>query len=380
MYLKKIGLVNFRNYEKVEVELGEKNVIYGKNAQGKTNFLEAIGFLALTKSFKNVFTPELLNWGKNFSRIEASLLKDNKKHQIEIYFDRDKDKRIKIDKLNKKLSIYIGFLKVVLFLPSDLNLITDSPNKKRIYFNNLLSQINNFEQENKRIKYFNSLTQFRKLILNRNRILYLIKNKKAKKEELDFWDSQIVKYGSEIFLVRKRTFLFLNKIIGVIFKNLTKEEKDLKIKYIPSLNWRKDEDISQTYKEKLKNSLKKDIEKTMTQIGPHRDNFIFMLDDKDLSSSGSRSEFRETILALKFSEIKLIEKLTNEEPIILLDDAASELDKKHQKYFFDFMDDYIKNKKGQTFITTSDLNQINKNFLKKADKFQVLNNELIKEL
>jgi len=345
------------------------NILVGPNATGKTNILEAIYFLSRTNSPRLHYQKDLIKYNNNFFRLAALVISGSRKLNLETSLEIKNreicETKLKINKKMRKTSEFISQLKAVFFLPSEISLIDSSPAHKRAYFNNLLIQT--------RPLFYQTLIRLNKIIYSRNRLLENIKNRKARENELLFWDQELVLCGISIFLYRRQVVSFINRIIDSIYKNLTLTSDKLSILYQPFLSDAKNlsqKVMEKKYQEELLKLKNEEIKQACSLLGPHRDNFIFKIGAKSLALFGSRGEFREAVLALKLSEGKLIEKVAEDKPILLLDDVASELDNQRKDYLFNFLKKYIA-ADGQVFITTTLLDNINQEILDRAKIFKV---------
>jgi len=340
----------------------------GANRAGKTNLLESIYFLSFGSSFKSRSPQNLIKIPHQFCSVVGLATINERKLSLKINLYKEDSiikKQFIINRKLRKLSEFLGKVKVVSFLPTDINLVESSPAEKRKYFDNLIFQIVPY--------YYSTVTYLEKVILRRNKVLERLKQKRAQEEELLFWNKELLNYGWEIFLQRKRVINFLNHLLNKIFSQLNQNQSHLTIKYLsflPSYFQKDKKIVTDWWQKKLTQLKNQEIEKTCTLVGPHRDDFRFFLNNQDLSTLGSRSELRQTILALKFAEGKLIEKVTQEKPIFLLDDIDSELDKQNRKCLFEFLEKH-QDDFGQIFLTTTSLEKINQDFLKQAKIFKI---------
>jgi DNA replication and repair protein RecF len=373
MHLDSLSLINFRNYKKAKLKFGQVNILFGKNTAGKTNLLEAIHFLSYTYPFKFNHQRNLINKNAAFTRLEGLVFKDRKLNIIATLESKSNliyEKKFKVNKILQKPSNFLGDLKVISFLPSDISLINAPPSQKRRHFNKLLILLDPL--------YCQKLLRLKKIIHTRNKLLELIRNKKSQKDELLFWDKELANYGAFVFLRRQQVISLINKIIKPIYQDLTSTKDKLSITYqsfFQKLKKFGKEKIVSGYQAEIAKIRHKETRAACSLLGPHRDDFIFKLNNYPLIFFGSRSQFREAILALKLSEGKLVEKVTLEKPILLLDDVGSELDEERKNYLFDFLKKYIL-PSGQVFITTTSLEKINKEFLEKAKIFKIENGKV----
>lgn len=364
MILKKIELFNFRNYNYLKVILNPKiNVFIGKNGMGKTNILESIYFLAITKSYRTNFDNRMIKEKETITKVKGVLLKENKlSSNLEMQIINDVKKAI-IDKTEiKKLGDYISNLNVIIFSPESIELIKGSPNIRRRFLNIEITQIDK--------KYLKQLSNYNELLKIRNGYLKLIKdNKKIDKLYFDVITDKLIENAIYLYQKRNDYIKEINKYLEKIYLEIAEKGK-LRIKYINNIDSYEDIKIKEYLNQKYKNSYKSEIEQGKTLYGPHRDDFLFVLDDKDIKNYGSQGQQRMAILSLKLSEIEIFKNITNEDPILLLDDIFSELDKFKKKKFIEYI-----SKKTQTIITTTD---INKKSLNNATIFTVKDEKISK--
>ena len=337
MYIKKLKLENFRNYEKQEIEFDKNvNIIYGDNAQGKTNIIESIFVCSLGKSFRTNKDKELINKDKEYSRVEMISFKEDR--EVKINFEIYNKKSFSVNGIKvKKTSDVLGKNYVVLFTPEDINILRNEPSKRRRFLNIIISQL--------RPMYVHLLNQYNKTIEQRNIYLKQIKYERKDVKNLDIWDEQIAKLGIKIYNYRKEFIEKINeKIIDIHFK-ITEDNEKINIKYITN--------IGENYLENLKKNRKKDIEKGYTSIGIHRDDLEIFINENDVSVYGSQGQKRTTIISLKLAEANVIYDEIGQRPIILLDDFMSELDKKRIQGLFENIKD------NQVIITCTDSFKIN---------------------
>jgi DNA replication and repair protein RecF len=326
MKLKSISLENVRNYEKLRFDFPDEKIIIiqGPNAQGKTNFLESILLLSLTKSFAAAKQEELIMWEKDFARIEGTIIDQEDSLELELFWGKTKQfpKTTKVNNVKKKTEDFVGTLQSVIFTPKEMNLISDSPSIRRRYLNIILSQTDK--------SYLRSLSKYQNILKNRNALLKMIGANRAKEDELTFWDTKLVEEGSNIYFKRRKLIKEIQKTLSDNYSHIAGKKNSLKIiwsKEIPESL----EKINSFYQKKIKAMRPKDIATETTLSGPHRDDFSILLNEKEISISGSRGEWRSAVLALKLSEVDYIKKSTKKTPILLLDDVLSEFDSERQK-------------------------------------------------
>ena len=337
MYINKLKLENFRNYDIQEIEFDKNiNIIYGDNAQGKTNILEAIFICSLGKSFRTNKEKELINKEKKYAKLEMISSKEDR--EVKINFEIEEKKNFKINDIKiKKISDILGKNYIVLFTPEDITILKNDPSKRRRFLNIMISQL--------RPMYVHLLNKYNKTIEQRNIYLKQIKYEGKPIENLEIWDEQLVNLGTKIYEYRKNFIEKLNeKIIDIHLKTTENKEK-IRIKYITN--------IENNYLDKLKKNKNNDIKKGYTEIGIHRDDFEIYINDNPISIYGSQGQKRTTIISLKLAEANVIYEEIGERPVILLDDFMSELDKKRIQGLFENI------KENQVIITCTDSFKIN---------------------
>jgi len=350
MKLKKLHIEGFRNINKIDLDLNPNvNVLLGQNAQGKTNILESIFLLVLTKSFRTNDINNLIKWENDFAKIDALKVNEqnNDEENLEIIIAKQNDsnkKQTKINAVKVKFVDFISHLTAVIFEPGDLNLIILEPTLRRRYMDILNSEICG--------EYLVALAKYNKIIKIRNKLLGNIRDNLSVIDELTFWDEKMLDYGSFLIVKRKEMIDFYNQNLNEIFTKIADKKTNLKIRYESRIKSIDQEDIRKELRELLEISKLEDINYARTSFGPHRDDISFFIDDKDIREFGSRGEFRSLILALKICELLYVENVTSEKPILLLDDVFSELDSNRRKYLLEVIKNY------QTIITTTDKSHI----------------------
>ena len=337
MFIEKIKLENFRNYDLQEIEFDKNvNIIYGDNAQGKTNILEAIFICSLGKSFRTNKEKELINKEKEYSKIEMISSKEDRK--VKINFELQEKKKFYINNIQtKKVSDILGKNYIVLFTPEDISILKNEPSKRRRFLNIMISQL--------RPIYVHLLNEYNKLIEQRNSYLKQIKYDGKSIDNLVIWDEQIAKLGTKIYEYRKEFIEKINKKIYDIHLKTTESKEKIEIKYISN--------VGNNYLEKLKKNQEEDIQKGYTQVGIHRDDFEIYINKNKVSAYGSQGQKRTAIISLKLAEAEVIFEEIGERPVILLDDFMSELDKKRIQGLFENI------KENQVIITCTDSFKIN---------------------
>lgn len=338
MIIKSIELADYRNYDFLELHFDKgTNILYGDNAQGKTNILEAIFVAATTKSHKGSKDKEIIHFNRDEAHIRTYLEKEGVESRVDMHLRSSKSKGIAVDgqKL-KKAADLLGLCNVVFFSPEDLGIIKNGPSERRRFVDMELCQLDSF--------YLYNLNHYNKIVNQRNKLLKDMYMNPDLKETLSIWDMQLVSFGSKI-IERRRIFVEqLNEIIYDIHKKLSGDREELKIQYEPDVE-------IEDFEKKLKACQDRDMKSKMTSAGPHRDDFSFMVGDIDIRKFGSQGQQRTAALSLKLSEIELVKKITKDTPILLLDDVLSELDSNRQNYLLNSIGEI------QTIITCTGLEE-----------------------
>lgn len=349
MKITNINVKNFRNYTDLSVSFNDNiNVFIGKNAQGKTNLLEAIFFCGVGTSFRSIKDKEVIKWNEEFSKIEIEVEKKYRKEKIEIIFSKTSKKTIKIDSIAvKKIGDLLGEVPVVFFSPDELKLIKESPDERRKFMNIDISQTNK--------KYFYNLQRYEKILANRNKFLKDTKDIELLKDCIDIWDRSLVDVAEKIIIEREN---FIKKLAPLAQKAhfyISNGKEDLKIQYKGF-----DKGKSDSYKESLYKALKKNLEKDFrlgyTSIGPHRDDIDIYLNNIEVKNFGSQGQQRTVSLSLKLAELEIIKEKTGDYPILLLDDVFSELDSDRRQRLLKFTT------RTQCFITCTDFDKNDENY------------------
>lgn len=360
MKITSLKINNFRNYNKLFLDFNpSKNIIIGKNGMGKTNIVEAIYVLALTKSFRGSKDDVIINYNSDNTRVEGTVV-DEYKQDYKIVISKDENKKVWINKKKiPKLVDYLSNINIVLFTVDDLKLVKDTPNTRRKLINIELSQFSN--------DYLKITTLYNKILKQRNsylKTLYL--NGNASHEYLDIITSKLIDYAIKIYEYRYNFIEDISKYITDNYKKITGLD-NLKIVYKSDFMNKSREDIEKLYKK----NKERDIYSGITNIGVHRDDFDFILDNKPLKDYGSEGEQKNAVIALKMAEIEIFKEKKNIIPILILDDLFSELDKTKINNIFKFIDNDI-----QTFITTTEITKLSKK-LRDNSKIFIVNNGVV---
>ena len=357
MVIKSLELKNYRNYKDLYIEFSDgTNILYGNNAQGKTNILEAIYVCATTKSHRGSKDREIINFNTEDAHICMHVERKSIVHKIDMHLKRSKTKGAAIDGLIvKKSSELFGVVNVVFFSPEDLGIIKNGPSERRRFIDLELCQLNKI--------YLHNLTNYNKVVNQRNNHLRQLSFSPALKETLDVWDSQLVSYGRQVILQRRKFVRELNELIGPIHDRLSGQKESLKLVYEPSVD---DESFERVLASKRTN----DIRIKTSTVGPHRDDINFIVNGIDIRKFGSQGQQRTAALSLKLAEIELVKSKINDTPVLLLDDVLSELDSFRQNYLLESIKDI------QTVITCTGLDEFVNNRFSINKVFRVIDGTL----
>lgn len=354
MYIEKIKLKNFRNYEEQEVILNPNlNIFYGNNAQGKTNIIESIFLCSIGKSFRTNKDKELIKFNKEIASVLIEYEKSDREGSIKVELSNKKNILVNGIKI-KKLSELLGNLNIVIFTPDDIQILKEGPQKRRRFLDVMIGQL--------RPNYVHYLNLYNKTLEQRNNYLKQIKLENKSEEMLEIWDEKLAEYGEKIFIYRNEFIEKIKQKINNIHKNITEEKEILKLEYESNCN------NKENYLNLLKLRRKLDIIKGFTTKGIHRDDFMIYINNELVNVYGSQGQNRTAVLSLKIAEMQVIYDEIGEFPILLLDDFMSELDEKRRNNFLE----YIENT--QVIITCTDkIKNINKN----SKMFQVKEGEIL---
>ena len=346
MYLKNIKVKSFRNYEEQQIDFGKKiNILYGQNAQGKTNILEAIFLCAFGKSFRTKKEKEMIEKDEEFAKVESENQKKDRDGKISIILSNKKIISVNGVKI-KKLSELLGNINIVIFTPDDIDILKEGPSERRRFLDMMIGQL--------RTNYVYNLNMYLKTIEQRNNYL---KQKNINESMLEIWDDKLAEYGHNIYKYRKEFIEKIKAEIGEIHKEITDEK--ITIKYKSDC-----EDIEE-YKNHLKRNRQIDKLKGYTTAGTHRDDFKVLINGEEVKVFGSQGQNRTAILSLKLAELKVIHNDIEEYPILLLDDFMSELDEQRISNFLN------KIKNIQVIITCTKNIEINNSLSHKVEKGKI---------
>ncbi len=340
MRVQSLHIQGFRNLSKATLEFDpDSNFVgfVGSNGQGKTNVLETLFLLGISKSFRTAENEEMIGFDQDFFSLKGELERKDGKVTAEVILTRVPAKKtLKINGGIKKASDYIGNLGVVFFSPDDLGMVHLSPSLRRRYLDLLLSQLDR--------EYLENALKYQSAIKQRNSLLRRISDGQAQVGELEFWDQELANSGSVMRQKRETVVKKISDFVRPYYKEASGTQDELSIEYLPSGGHDSSADALMAM---LQKNHSRDVAMGSTQSGPHRDDLQFLCNGHDLASFGSRGEWRSLVLTLKFAEIELLKEKNGEAPILLLDDVFSELDESRQKTLFNSI------KGCQTFVTTT---------------------------
>lgn len=350
MYIESVQLKNFRNYQSLELEFDQgTNILFGDNAQGKTNVLEAVYLCGTTKSHKGSKDREMIHFDEEESHIRMIVQKEHISYKIDMHLKKNKAKGIAINGIPiKKARELFGIVNFVFFSPEDLNIIKNGPGERRRFLDMELCQLDRI--------YLNDLANYNRIVNQRNKLLKDLAFQPGLQDTMDIWNQQLANHGKKIIEKRYSFVKELNELIQKIHQNLTGGTEKLEVAYEPNVE-------SDNFERELQRQNGRDIQLKTTTVGPHRDDLCVTVNGIDIRKYGSQGQQRTAALSLKLAEIYLVKKLIKDTPVLLLDDVLSELDRNRQNYLLDSIHDI------QTLITCTGLDdfvnhqfQINKVF------------------
>ncbi|MGG3469129.1 DNA replication/repair protein RecF [Neobacillus pocheonensis] len=363
MYIEKLALKDYRNYEELFIEFENKvNVILGENAQGKTNVMESIYVLAMAKSHRTSNDKDLIRWDQDYAKIEGRVQKQHSSLPLQLVISK-KGKKAKLNHIEQqKLSQYVGNLNVVMFAPEDLNLVKGSPQVRRRFIDMEIGQVSPI--------YLHDMSQYQKILQQRNHYLKMMQIKKQTDQTmLEILTEQFIQMAVKIVTKRFEFLRLLENWAKPIHHGISRGLESLEINYKPSVEVLEGQDLSKMvacFEEKFGSVRAREIERGTTLFGPHRDDLLFIVNGRDVQTFGSQGQQRTTALSVKLAEIELICAEIGEYPILLLDDVLSELDDYRQSHLLNTIQGKV-----QTFVTTTSVEGIDHQTLKEASTFVV---------
>ena len=338
MYIESLQLKNYRNYESLDINLDkETNILYGDNAQGKTNILEAIYLCGTTKSHRGSKDREIIKFQEEESHIRMVVFRKNIKYRIDMHLKKNKAKGVAINGIPiKKARELFGIVNLVFFSPEDLNIIKSGPGERRRFMDLELCQLSAI--------YLTDLSNYNHIVNQRNKLLKDLAFRQDFIDTLDIWDLQMAQFGKKIIQAREKFVEKLNDIIQDIHRKLTGDRESLQLIYEPSVT-------AEAMEQEISRNRERDLKLKLTTIGPHRDDFCVKVNGIDIRKYGSQGQQRTAALSLKLSEIYLVKEVMKDTPVLLLDDVLSELDSSRQNYLLNSIHDV------QTVITCTGLDE-----------------------
>lgn len=356
MIIESVDLQNYRNYEFLNMTFDNKiNIIYGDNAQGKTNILESLYVCATSKSHRGSKDKDIIRFGNDEAHIKVMVKKHGMNYRLDMHLKKNKTKGIAVNGIPIRRAVELfGIINIIIFSPEDMNIIKNGPSERRRFMDMELSQLDKI--------YLSNLVNYNKVVVQRNKLLKQLQfsGDSGLVDMLDVWDMQLVRYGSEIIKRRMDFIDNINSIIQPVHSKLSGNKEILNLRYIPCTT-------TDNFKDEVIRSRERDIKFKMTNVGPHKDDVAFFINDKDVRKYGSQGQQRTCALSLKLAEIELVKKVINDTPVLLLDDVLSELDANRQNFLLDSIGDI------QTIITCTGLDEFVNNRFSINRIFKVVN-------
>ncbi|MBC6341959.1 DNA replication/repair protein RecF [Lactobacillus kimbladii] len=372
MYLKHFIAQNYRNLQQFEVDFDPNvNIFIGQNAQGKTNLLEAIYFLALTRSHRTSNDKELIAFGKDYANVSGHIYKSQIDLSLRVLIT-TKGKKVWVNRVEQaKLSKYVGQLNAILFSPEDLDLIKGAPNLRRRFMDQEFGQIS--------AEYLYFAGKYKQVLQQKNNYLkQLAKGEAHDTMFLEVLSDQLAGVAAEVIVRRFQFLNYLDQYARDAYAHISTSAEKLEVIYRPSVKEISVKDsVEEVYHKVLnnfQNNQKLEILKGTTLSGPHRDDIEFELDGKNAHLYGSQGQQRTIALSIKLAEIQLVQQITDEYPLLLLDDVMSELDHNRQSALLNYI-----HGKTQTFITTTDLEGISWEIIKKPKIYRIKSGQIYLE-
>lgn len=360
MIVKSLELKDYRNYSTLNIPFSSGiNILYGENAQGKTNILEAIYLCGTTKSHRGSKDREIIMFGKEEAHIRLFLEKNQISHRIDLHLKKNKVKGAAIDGIPiKRQGELFGMLNLVFFSPEDLNIIKNGPAERRRFLDLELCQLDKI--------YLSNLANYNKVLDQRNNLLKQIGFNRNLLDTLYIWDQKLMEYGQKVIESRNDFVVRLNNLVLDIHKRLTGNKENLVIHYEPNVN-------ADDFEMKLKKSLDRDLNLRITNVGPHRDDLEFSINDIDTRRFGSQGQQRTAALSCKLAEIELVKSVIKDNPVLLLDDVLSELDRQRQTHLLNSIGDL------QTIITCTGMEEFVNGRFRYDNIYQVIHGSVRSE-
>lgn len=356
MIVESLKLQNYRNYEYLNMNFDEKiNIIYGDNAQGKTNILESMYVCATSKSHRGSKDREIIRFDNDESHIKVNVKKNDMNYRIDMHLKKNKPKGIAVNGIPIKRAVELfGILNIVFFSPEDLNIIKNGPSERRRFIDMELSQLDKI--------YLDCLINYNKVVNQRNSLLkeYAFSGREDIISSLDIWDMQLVKYGNDVIKSREKFVKEINDLVKSIHTKLSGDREQLEIIYEPCVK-------EQDFESELVRVRDRDLKFKCTNIGPHKDDMCFLINGMNVRKYGSQGQQRTAALSLKLAEIELVKQIIHDTPVLFLDDVLSELDSRRQNFLLDSIGNI------QTMITCTGLDEFINNRFSINKIFKVVN-------
>lgn len=397
MYVSQLSLTNYRNYSRLQLNFEPGPILLqGKNAQGKTNLLEALYYLSTTSSPHAKADRQLMNWLAMkqevipFVRLTALIKRNGGTLEIAITIVKEGEsfkKDIQLNGSKKRAMDVIGKLNTVMFLPEDIDLITGPPSTRRRYLDSVLCQID--------YEYCRALSRYNKLTTQRNALLKELADNRRTVDQLDYWDQQLAEHGSLLMVRRHNAILDLDAVARQRHRDLSDGLEGLRLHYAPSFdlhdrpapNYQMPlnlqdlgpvaapappiKQVIAAFRRRLEQVRREEIKRGVTTVGPHRDDLHFLIDGIDINLYGSRGQQRTAALSTKLAEIALMREATGETPVLLLDDVMSELDAERRGHVLEMIENT-----NQAFVTTTDWEDYHLPFRQGAQCYHVQSGRL----
>lgn len=370
MYIKTLSLQNFRNYKNLTVHLNSGlNIFVGNNAQGKTNLLEAIYILSLSKSYRTGREIELINHDENQTSIQARI-KKMANLDLTVIVGKDTPKRLLVNNKGTTSNKFMGHLNSVLFTPDSLQLVKGSPGERRRFLDIQICQIDPVYRE--------TLLKYQRVVRQRNSLLKSAIEQRSLLNQLPSWDEQLLSLGAKIMFTRQDIVETLQYHSKVSHGKISNEVEELTVIYEPFFAKAQKgkkytlKEIENRFRQLLQEKRQEEIRRAHTLLGPQRDDLVFTINDLDLRTYGSQGQQRTAVLSYILAELELMHQETNEYPIVLLDDVMSELDKTRRNDLVSILND-----KAQIIVTTTDLSNFTQEIIEKASLFNISGGKII---
>jgi len=385
MFCAHLSLVNFRNYARLELDLSPGvSVVVGDNAQGKSNLLEALYFLATTKSFRATSDRELIHWHSlgtelAYARLVARIVRAPGQLKLEAVIREDGrlnggepagtpvvSKRLKLNDVPRRALEVVGAVNVVMFSPQDIELVDGPPVARRRYLDVTISQVDS--------RYIRTLAHYNKVLLQRNHLLRQVRERRAHVDQLFAWDHELIAAGAHLIQQRQATLALLGELAQDVHRHLTGRQEALEIIYRSSVDLASAEmgpspsleAVQGAFRTRLRAAQAREVMAGVSILGPHRDDLAFLVDGRDMNVFGSRGQQRTVALALKLAEAEFLRQRTAEQPILLLDDVLSELDEPRRRHVLAAIAP-----QQQVIFTATDLAPFDDEFLERATIYRV---------